>query len=226
MVEEPDRQASEPAPTTEETAPAPTAESAAETTSESRGWRYRIARTAETMLREQPLLYKPIAKPLRRLTRFAGWQRMLSAAQQGDLAQNAATTPPPDENVQLAALWVIEFYTPSTVGQLARALRKLRWLHSTDEERDYSFWLTDQRARATEAYVEIATITPEKPFGLYGKKGPVPGEFRAINLTLHAVTPSLTALVACFILSDDTRDGLMLFYVKRRIRRGFAGKAL
>jgi hypothetical protein len=75
---------------------------------------------------------------------------------------------------------------------------------TTGEDKDYSVWLTDQRARTTEASAEIAMITPEKPQGLYGKKGPLPGEFRAINLTLYAVTPSLTALVACFVVKDET----------------------
>jgi hypothetical protein len=204
MADEPDPQEAGAAPTVGEDVPAETAEPTARAAPEPQGWRYRVAHMAETMLSEQPLFYKPIAKPLRVLARYARLQRELLAAQQSDPAQNAATTPPPSESVQLAALWVIELYTPSTVGHLARALQSLRWLHSTvTEERDYSAWLTDQRARTTEAYVEIATITPEKPQGLYGKKGPVPREFRAINLTLYALTPSLTALVACFVVDND-----------------------
>jgi hypothetical protein len=204
MADEPNTQASEPTPTVREDMPAEEAKPTAQAAPEPQGWRYRVAHTAETMLSEQPLFYKPIAKPLRILARSARLQRMLLGAQRSDPEQNAATTPPPNESVQLAALWVIELYTPSTVGHLARALQRLRWLHSTAAgQRDYSAWLTDQRARATEAYVEIATIAPEKPQGLYGKKGPVPGEFCAINLTLYALTPSLTALVACFVVNDD-----------------------
>jgi hypothetical protein len=125
MADESDR----PDPEGASNARADAPESATRPTAEPTVWWYPIARTAETMLREQPRRYKPIAKPLRILARSAHLERMLLAAQQSDPVQNAATRPPSDEGVQLAALWAVELYTPSTVGRLARALQKLRWLH-------------------------------------------------------------------------------------------------
>jgi hypothetical protein len=172
------------------------------------GWLYSLAYSAEMALRQHPRRYKPVAKPLRLVSRYAYRQRLLLEERRKDAAQNAATTPPENDTILLSALWAVEFYTPSTVSHLANSLRKFKWMRYRDGG-NASNWLTDQRGRGSQASLNLPMITSGKPVELYGNiglsgnKGPLPVQFRAVRLTLKAVTPSLTALIACFVLQDS-----------------------
>lgn len=54
-------------------------------------------------------------------------REILPHARENDLEENARTTPPTDEFIDLRCIWAVEFYTPAHVSRLIAGFRDLVW---------------------------------------------------------------------------------------------------
>ena len=66
-----------------------------------------------------------------------------------DSKQNADTTPPEDEFIDLSCAWAVEFYTPAHIDSLVSAFSRLGWDHEDggNLSNDPAAWLKDLRQR-------------------------------------------------------------------------------
>ena len=122
---------------------------------------------------------------------------------------NADTSPPDDEFIDLRCMWAVEFYTPAHIDGLIRSFAKLGW--GTEESASASqnpiTWIHRlRRSQASTAWMNLGLIAP------IGTDSSLPGFNRKANLPqfveyalggIYALTPSLTCIEICFVFKED-----------------------
>lgn len=126
-----------------------------------------------------------------------------------DAQDNVETSPPDDESVELCCVWGIEFYTPTHTPRLIEDLRKLGWGDSDqiDRGRDPETWLKGLRNRQFGgASWNLGYIVPKGaklPFmGIDRHESSLPASVKYANAGMYAISPSLVAVVMCFVLDE------------------------
>lgn len=115
---------------------------------------------------------------------------------------------PIDEHVDHPAIWVVEFFPPSSIDSLLSAIEKNHW---EGRRRILGFGADNyqlvSKSRSSEgvSWFEIASITNRRSGNiLHGSQfGKLPEHFHSVTLTAIRVGSGLTAVVACFRLGND-----------------------
>jgi hypothetical protein len=155
--------------------------------------------------------------PVRRLawreaTRLHAQDDARSSAER-DGRENTETRLPADENVRMPALWITELYTPTTVHGLLDGLRPfalkepgqpaglgiMHWVHQARRGGGFS------DRRLPRVYDKRRSAGRFVGDGLLDR---LPPGIDTVDVTLYAVTSSVTALVAYFQLDADAAQGL------------------
>jgi hypothetical protein len=129
--------------------------------------------------------------------------------QQVDAKAGKNSSVEPGEHLEMVALWALEMYTPSNVRNLEQGLSRLGWLNERfGSNRDLRAWLQETRQGRTGGWTNIGIIRrPERAKFQIGPivYGPLPSFAKYAYARVHALTPSLTCLVVCFVLNDEER---------------------
>lgn len=123
-----------------------------------------------------------------------------------DLDHNRLTTPPDTERIKLRHIWLAEVYTPATVDQLLEGLRNLGGDQETFFRRPSpTDWVISHRGNpSVSGVMNIGHVLgPDRQSFSDGYRAKLPTGISSVYLTLHAVGPSITILVAQFLLKDE-----------------------
>lgn len=131
-----------------------------------------------------------------------------------DVEENAESALPQGERVDVVSLTCVELYTPSTVSSLMEAVEALGWVRNDPYRPPFCNlveWVPASRASPwAGAWVNLGHIvdlnSPRQPGE--GLRAPLPPGVEAIWAELHAVTPSVTALVLEFELKESSSRAL------------------
>jgi len=124
-----------------------------------------------------------------------------------DAEDNVASRVPSDERLRQVALWGIEVFGPAEIDGLYLALEKLGW----NEDRLFglntapSSWIREQRTYGTEGNLNLGLI--ERPgksrFIPRGRPAPLPEAVDYAHGYVYQLSPSVTAVILCFVLNDS-----------------------
>lgn len=134
-------------------------------------------------------------------------QRWLVARHAGrdDDEENARTTPPEEEHIELHSIWMVEAFPPSSSASLGKALRRLpEGSIFRDED------LADEVARARRFplggwWWNVGVLYNDALRGqrIGGGYTALPGAIDHMFLSLYLLTPSLICAVAQFVVNDE-----------------------
>ena len=127
-----------------------------------------------------------------------------------DPPENAETTPPTDEFIDLNCLWAVEFYTPDHRASLVEGFRRLGWEHEDAEDQNYRdpiAWLDGlNRHSQGDGWLNLGALVPEEsPERFVGYTHRVqlpPGVSYALG-RIQNLSPSLICLVICFVFDEQ-----------------------
>lgn len=112
------------------------------------------------------------------------------------------SSPPADERLAIQMVCVVEMYTPVQAGKLPQRLAELGFRHDRASWWDGPDIVRDIRGTSGEAWVNLGIVVPEGR----ARSDCVETELQGLTagfLSLHALTPSITALRVFFILDDE-----------------------
>ena len=160
-------------------------------------------RVVDILLRRLPVAVRNRFRPIR--------DSHLAIYQQRDPQDNADTTPPEDERIDLCCAWGIEFYTPAHIPDLIEGFRKLGW-HADDRQdpsRNPESWLYGlRRFQYGGAWMNLGYLIPkDSALPLIGpdkRVTPLPTCAKYARAGIYSISPSLVSVVVCFVFDDDT----------------------
>lgn len=121
-----------------------------------------------------------------------------------DKEQNESGRLPEGEHVEIPVVWIVELYTPSTVSGLFDGISKLGWERDRTGNDRLSKWMNDVRAGRQQGLMNLGLVSPSKrPIAYYERSAALPDGVEAALPSLMSVTPSITALVTAFILTEE-----------------------
>lgn len=142
--------------------------------------------------------------------RYSSMDEGLALFRERDPQDNAATTPPADERIDLCCAWGIEFYTPTHIPDLIEGFRKLGW-HTDDHydrSRDPESWLYGlRRFQHGGSWMNLGyLIDKDSSQFLVGDKHtvPLPTFAKYASAGIYSISPSLVSVVVRFVFNDDT----------------------
>ena len=133
--------------------------------------------------------------------------QLIKEYQKDDAENNAKTSPPTDEHIDLRCIWGVEFYTPSCFDSLVDAFCELGW--DKDDEDDGLFnsrnpvtWLYNQRrSQHGGSWLNLGILTRHPPdqssLGLR-RYAPLPPGVGSASASIYSVSPSLICIVIHF----------------------------
>lgn len=136
-------------------------------------------------------------------------QDHLEVWKERDPRENREGRLPDGETVTVPAIWVAELYTPSTVSGLLDGLRNLGWEHGRSRDDSLLEWMSDVREGRRAGWTSLGLVTTREDRWLMTERvAPLPNGVRAMLPRLTSLTPSMTALLCCFVLDDDCAASL------------------
>ncbi|HEY8114527.1 MAG TPA: hypothetical protein VII16_17010 [Actinomycetes bacterium] len=174
--------------------------------------RYRVSRRARRLFLAHPRWTPPLRRLLLALAEYAEQAEGLQVFGRRDAEENVQYAVPEGETPMLAAVWTVELYTPSSIAGLLDALERHTWLRnrgasSTDPGR----WVQDHRSRpGAGGWMTLGRVVPPGSSGvlLDATVGKVPEGFASVHLTIVAISSTLTAIVGCFMPTDELAQSL------------------
>ena len=140
---------------------------------------------------------------------------------------NADTTPPDDEYIDLHCIWAVEFYTPGNIDSLTESLEKLGW-RNTDPipgHSDLIVWLHGlRRHQQNQSWMNLDLIVDEhddRPLFPH-RTASLPRNVEYARAKLLSISPSLLALVICFVLKEGPSTSAILDTTLRKYFRTLA----
>lgn len=160
-------------------------------------WRQSVFRLRRAAFRKFPQVF-----------RDPEYQQMLTISREHDLQDNANTTPPDDERIELQCVWTIEFYTPSHIDGLLGGLSTLGWNRHDDgiAGRDPVLWVRNIRERTSGGgWLNLGVIErPGKSRFLGARRSaPLPEGVEYALGQIFALTSSITCVAICFVVAED-----------------------
>lgn len=139
---------------------------------------------------------------------FGRWSmsRRAKNVERRDRRDNARTRLPVDENVWMPALWITELYTPTTLSGLLQGLPRLMDRYKgLGGEDDVVQWVRDHRRGGQFGSHDVAIVySKASDPGIGGRIiDQLPLGIESVELSLHAVTSTVTAVVAGFHLDRN-----------------------
>jgi hypothetical protein len=148
-----------------------------------------------------------------------------------DVDWNLRTRLPPDVNVHLGGVTLVEAFTPSTVANLYRALEKWPRRAGGASEDDWRAQL--DRGRSTRGgWVNLGVVRRPNQWILVDggvHDSAVPATVQAVWLNLHFVVPSVAVVCATFTFEEEASElsGLLrsdFYTVTRNVRAEVRGR--
>jgi hypothetical protein len=129
-----------------------------------------------------------------------------------DPADNASTRLPAGEQARIPVIWLAEVFTPITLPSLITGMSDLtsrqRGLGPRADD-DPAEWIASARRRGGRAWRSLPPVRPRRSqFPVDEIVDPVPAGIAYIQLSLHALTSTVTVLTAQFGLEDNRAQGL------------------
>lgn len=117
---------------------------------------------------------------------------------------------PEDESIQLPVFWLVEYYSPSHVGELQHRLTRGKWRRDISRPGDLPHKLLrrGRDSRNPSGWEHLARFVPmqsESP-SFEGTRAALPSEFASVDVRLIPIGSSLTAVVAEFRLSPAAQS--------------------
>jgi len=171
------------------------------------------------------LLLDLIARLLRRSQPVdkADRQELMASLRARDPQENIDTSPPEGEHIDLCCVWGMEFYTHAHLDGLVESFRNLGW-HSDDHtnpSRDPEAWLRgSRRLQHGSAWLHLGyLISKDSDVRLARDEyiAPLPGCVKYARVDIYSISPSLMAVVLCFVFRDDAADAFDRALRKDRI---------
>jgi hypothetical protein len=126
-----------------------------------------------------------------------------------DPSENARGRLPDGERVELPVIWVTELYTPSTVPGLLGGISNLGWEYGRGRDDSLAKWMSDVREGRRAGWTSLGLVSPpDNSHFMRERTAPLPKGVTAALPILMSVTPSLTALVMAFLMSDESAGAL------------------
>ena len=126
-----------------------------------------------------------------------------------DPQDNADTSPPEDEFIDLRCTWAVEFYTPAHIDSLVNSFGKLGWgsEQSASPSQNPIDWVDRlRRSSSTKAWMNLGLITPigtRSPFLGFTRRANLPQFVEYARSEIYALTPSLICIEVCFIFKEE-----------------------
>jgi hypothetical protein len=124
-----------------------------------------------------------------------------------DPAENAETTPGPEDGSDLHCLWALEFYTPSEIEGLKNGLAALGWVDRKDQQKDRNSLLWLERSRsglAGREYMYVSDLLPpgKSKHSFDTRPAVLPDRVDYATAYLFSLTSSVTCFVVCFVFEE------------------------
>ena len=135
-------------------------------------------------------------------------REILRQSRSRDAEDNAKTTPPADELIDLRCVWAVEFYTPSQVSQLLHGFERLGWNKEdpTGFDRNPSVSIQQFRESALGGgwfNVGLIDRPGSRRFFPSGRTAPLPTGIDYALAAMYSLTSSITCIVVAFILTEE-----------------------
>ncbi|WP_152646396.1 hypothetical protein [Streptacidiphilus albus] len=131
----------------------------------------------------------------------------LKNLQASDARKNKKTRIPDGESVGLDTIWICETYGPDSSDKLNKFVRRMEKSDSeSSSPPGYSDWLLESRSTGVTGFLQLPRVVRRS--GQFIEEAPhvtmtLPPGIEYIDLHLHSITSSITAIVACFVLESD-----------------------
>ena len=134
--------------------------------------------------------------------------RRLSEVRKLDPTQNAESTPPLDEFIDLRCMWAVEFYSPAYVDLLLAGLRKLGWdnKYGVNNLESPTAWIQRTRLNAYSANwlnLDLIRSSDAEGFDSSTLIGLLPPNVQYATGRLYSLTSSLTCIVMAFVFKEN-----------------------
>ena len=127
-----------------------------------------------------------------------------------DPDQNAESTPPETEYIDLNCLWAVELYTPDHISNLIEGFRKLGWEAGDPDDptdRNPVNWLRRlNRYRMHRSWMNLGFLVPNTSKAHFvdpTHRVHLPDGVSHATIGIHSITPSLFGVVICFIFEEE-----------------------
>lgn len=136
---------------------------------------------------------------LRRRRRIRDWRQEVARwNSQHDPVENRATAPPPDETIRFTDLWLVEFYSPSTVGLLLKSMR-LQPLDVPIPQTEPADLIREWRRGMSGGWRLLGSFSHANT----STKEALPQGIRGATLLIQSASPSVTALLGHFTVDEQ-----------------------
>jgi hypothetical protein len=138
-------------------------------------------------------------------------QRFIERYHRGghDDAENARTSPPDDEHIELLSVWVVEVFPPSSSSDLYAALRRLPDGGIFRQQDLAEEVARHRRYPRGGAWWNLGTFYRPDDRRVPGVgRIDLPSHIDHVFVELHMATPSLACVVGQFVLTDDSASRL------------------
>lgn len=114
-----------------------------------------------------------------------------------------------DASMKLSAIWVVEFYLPSSVGALRRSLELLGWDERTfGSSETMEQWISDART-SPGSWANLGLSVPKgKPVITAEYQNRLPAGVRVLSSSIYSLMSGVTAISAMFVYEDNAADEL------------------
>jgi hypothetical protein len=121
-----------------------------------------------------------------------------------DPEENERGRLPDDEQIDLGVVWVAEVYTPSTAPGLLSGVEELGWDKGPTGSDDLLKWMSDVRRGKQAGWRSLGFISTSRgPQPFVRRSCLLPDGIVGAMPVFMSVTPSMTAAVIGFVVSDD-----------------------
>ena len=135
------------------------------------------------------------------------YTKRLAVYRRSDVKKNLRTEPPADEVIDLLCVWAIEFYPPSHIEKLRTGFSKLGWddgnagLHDSPTQ-----WIRQLRESSMGGdWFNLGVIERDGVEHFFGhqRTATLPANVEYAIGSLYGLTPSITCIVMCFVLTEE-----------------------
>jgi hypothetical protein len=147
---------------------------------------------------------------------------------QNDKEDNVETRVPEAEELRQRALWGVEIFGPAEIESLYAAFKRLGWTEGLmgNKHSNPAKWVAKQRMYGSSGSYNLGSIQNrnQKSSFLWDRQAPIPDNVEYMHGYIHQVTPSITAVILCFVLCERDSTEYELALNKDRETKNVAHK--
>ena len=129
--------------------------------------------------------------------------------ERSDPRDNEESLPPPNENINIRCIWIIEIYPPNYIENLYACIENLGWNSPYEQTPHHNVvnWIKQNRQSSFGAGLNLNYIQREKMSNM-DRTAPFPECFDGAFGTIMQIIPSATILMLQFIVNKDYQQVL------------------